>query len=704
MGWGDSIAQEPNTNYGIIKRRHQAKNRRPSVQLRFSSNANCIMPKRSLEEVEAVDVRALGREWRFTSGMAVQDALRHVSDDLAWNPTLLAMDMVEEGALPITLHDAAKLTTGFNYKVRVRRVQHMSPLPRRFGTGVAVQPDVYYFVSPHVDALVNDLKLGKYCALCGPRQSGKSTAVLAARARLAVESDACVIYIAGGISSANKSWGPSTLWSCLAIELHMACPMLFRAWSPEESCSEQMFRSLFLKTNLPLPVMLVLDEADTMLDLSADCLDHLFHVIRLMRNDRNLYNLHSILLVGVETVRDLLEAQYDRRVDDALGKGRVYQPGSTPSRRSPFPHDHIHSSTQFIVEDVVSLLSQAAADRPRVAIDVQEIAVSIMELTAGHKGLTGTCLAYLVQEELWTVEQWSKHVESYSLKTYVFGQATYNKILQFIKKQSQHKELLVKLLQKEEIACDNEMVVMLRDYIAGGVVVVNPDEDTGQYLVGLSSPLLRSSILQWCVLSFDAVDPPPCGTNLDREWVLLQAIKSLDGEIMCRPQCLKAGGDPSEYAQQFLFMCRIKSILKQAYPLIPAVVVPEAKEIAVPGRKRKQLRLDILVRDSDKFSKFAFELIANGSRASIIEHVERAKVYQKLHSAQVFVINFCMDKVDEQIVMPNDDSVIFVSVNFKPVNNCVRATFVDTNGKREVDCTLKKWDGQISLDALFVQN
>ncbi|KAI5073075.1 hypothetical protein GOP47_0011088 [Adiantum capillus-veneris] len=72
---------------------------------------------------------------------------------------------------------------------------------------------------------------------------------------------------------------------------------------------------------------------------------------------------------------------------------------STPSKLSPVPQDHVLTSTKFCVDDILSLLQQVAVDRPSVHVEVDLIATSIMQQKWGHKGLTGTCLAFLVQED-----------------------------------------------------------------------------------------------------------------------------------------------------------------------------------------------------------------------------------------------------------------------------------------------------------------
>ncbi|EFJ09882.1 hypothetical protein SELMODRAFT_427665 [Selaginella moellendorffii] len=648
-------------------------------------------------EMEAACVQGAQKWWAFSAGMTAEEVLGHISRETETSADLL---LLESKAGEAILPRDSKLAAGVDYSVRVRT----KSLPkRRFVAGHAVDPEAHYYITPDVDDLVSDLAQGKTCALCGPRQSGKSTMVLAARRELMLTSKATVVYL-DGLEGARMSWSSHDFWGYICDSLTLKCQALFP--KQQVPCTSLVFKSLFTRSKLPTLVTVVLDEADSLLDISSDIVDEFFVTIRSIKSDKDAYNLYGFLLVGVETVKDLLEARYNKRVPDAL-RTDTHMPSSTPSRLTPFPHDHVLTSSRFTLEHVRELLHQAAADRPSVAIEVESIAVSIMQWTGGHKGLTGTCLAYLVQEELWTFRRWLRRAESYRLGTYIFGQATYNRILAFIRKQKQDAEackLLTRYLETPGLYCGPETLVQLRDFIAHGVlaasVVTADDEETeaGRYYVGISTPLLRTAMLRRCTVFCDDVDAPPCATRLDRLWLLLQAIKTLDGEVMCRPESLRArGAGPSEYAQQFLFLCRMKAILKRAYPCIPVTILPEVKEEIVPDQRWSELRCDSLFCDGPN-SKFAVELVASGNMRQITEHVTRALLYHDQHSAQVFIINFCMDRPNDQqhTVVPVSDSVVFMSVNFRPSERTASVTITGKRGEEVV--RLKNWRGRISFD------
>ncbi|EFJ19707.1 hypothetical protein SELMODRAFT_418911 [Selaginella moellendorffii] len=130
------------------------------------------------------------------------------------------------------------------------------------------------------------------------------------------------------------------------------------------------------RSTLKVPVCLVVDEADSLLNLSDHCLDVFFATLRDVKQRKDLYNLKSCMLIGVETVRDLLDGRYGR-------KSLIEE----PRRLSPLPHDYYVRASGFDLDDIVSLLEQANEDYGGAVKDVKEIAASVFELTSGHKGL-----------------------------------------------------------------------------------------------------------------------------------------------------------------------------------------------------------------------------------------------------------------------------------------------------------------------------
>ncbi|MCO5578554.1 hypothetical protein L7F22_032397 [Adiantum nelumboides] len=202
----------------------------------------------------------------------------------------LVMEMITEGEeLSVFLPRSSTLIAGHNYRVssstliaghnyRVSSSMTQAPRrgPRRFAAGLSVDPSRNYYIPPAIDDLVKDLKEGKYCLLCGARQSGKSTSVLAAMDRIWKESHQLSVYFAFGLTGADQSWDEQRLWAYLWDNLNHKHPNLFRARNLGEGCRDVQFRSLFLKEKLVTPVTIIIDEADSLIRLPAACIVQLF--------------------------------------------------------------------------------------------------------------------------------------------------------------------------------------------------------------------------------------------------------------------------------------------------------------------------------------------------------------------------------------------------------------------------------------------
>ncbi|MCO5572229.1 hypothetical protein L7F22_025981 [Adiantum nelumboides] len=174
-----------------------------------------------------------------------------IAHEISVDAKALRTDVVDDERETVTLPRAATLRAGFTYIVKWMKCA----MDRQSGAGGSVVPNIYYYLPPDVDALVEDLKQTKYCVFCGARQSGNSTSVMAAKEKLRIESNACMVYL-GGLISAKASWDGSKLWG------------YFWDKNPNKICSEVQFRRLFAKDKLLNAVTVFLDEADTLLNLS----------------------------------------------------------------------------------------------------------------------------------------------------------------------------------------------------------------------------------------------------------------------------------------------------------------------------------------------------------------------------------------------------------------------------------------------------
>ncbi|EFJ11257.1 hypothetical protein SELMODRAFT_447043 [Selaginella moellendorffii] len=559
---------------------------------------------------------------------------------------------------------------------------------RVFGVGHAVTPANHYFVQPDVDKIVADLEVGRYCVLLGPRQSGKSTVAWTIMRQLKSAGAVWPVYL-GGLADANINWTTSDLWSTLIRYLKLACPQHFQDAAGSDAVA---FMSLFSNARLTAPVCLVLDEADSLLNLPSECLDAFFSTVRELKQS---FNLRSFLLIGVETVKDLIAAGYRRSLlEGSLQKAAAT--GQGPRRLSPFPHDYSLRATGFKLHDIVDLLEQVNMDYNGAVQDVEQIAASILELTCGHKGLVGMCLAFVLRLELFSYVKWLERVDSYELGTYVFGQATYSRIVDSFKIRARTPDgykLLLGFLEEVERRCD---LLKFRDLLAEGVLAVKRvDDAAGDYYVGISSPLLLTEMLRECEVKSDNVQAPPSQSMLDRKWLIVQVVQTMDMKALQRLESENVDG-PSEYVYQFAFMCRLKAVLRQAYPQRHLVVLPEVREKLGVKRRRSQRHLNMLVTNGG--AKFGFEFQVNGDKKSLADHHERAKTYNKQHSAQVFLMNFSIDKQAKELT-PDNGGVMFAGITFDTKSETVTVRFIDSRGCKQVfHAAVRNWDGIISFD------
>ncbi|EFJ30335.1 hypothetical protein SELMODRAFT_409157 [Selaginella moellendorffii] len=643
-------------------------------------------------KVSEVLVGLGSEEWSVPSGTTVKEVIQMILSSRGCSSSKIVLEAhVDQDGSVIPLPDTLKLTEieGWRYKARAEVVLK----PRRFATGVAIQdPTECFFVEPEgAQALAEDLVAGRYCVVCDRRQSGKTTLLYAVAKRLE-QSGLVPVYI-GGLSSAAKGWTSSDMWRDLCRRLHLACPALFAEQKHEGMCDDIVFMSMFRKTvRVSCKVVVILDEADTLLKLDPGCLDVFFHTIKDMKSQRASYNLWAFALAGVETIKDLLEARYDRG-RHAANEG--YLESAAPSRLSPFPHDLSQALRPFTVEEVISLMEQANEEHGGKILQVVEVATHIWQQTSGHKGLVGTCLAYMIQEEAFTFKSWLELSDSFKLGRHLFGQATYARIMSFFRKTSTISQALYDLLvgfleqEKREL----QSVVHLRDLLAEGVLTAVSSEDD-KYQVSISSPLLRTAILRRCSICGQQADDPPAPRHLvNRTWLVQQAIRTLDYDCICRPEC-------SEYSHQFIFMCRVKAVLQSAYPFVGAVVLPEVKEVPVEGVRRSQLRLHTLVRDHQHFPRFGFEYVVDADVKSLRAHYQKSVDYSKQHSAQVYLINFTLRK-DPLEIKPDDESIYFWGVRFDPEDQTATVTSLDATGAREAAVlSLRNWTGKLKFDDL----
>ncbi|EFJ10345.1 hypothetical protein SELMODRAFT_427301 [Selaginella moellendorffii] len=628
------------------------------------------MAKRKWDEEESVvmNVHGFNSAWSFNPGTKVDEVKSLVS--MQFSVPFMEISIVQDGLVaPATMQSCESLKPGLKY-----RVERSCPRRKSFALGTIVRPSVNFHVNalPAIAEVASMLSQGKYCVLCGPRQSGKTTAAQAVRQRLS----AIVVYLDGLFF--RKDWSESKFWGYLWDSLHAKCPQFFRARRVQDEYTDLSFRMLFLKTaSQMVPVTLILDRAESLLGASAECLGRFFSTLRNMRRRMGDYNLKGLLLVGIETVKDLLES---RRCND----------GCSMITREPFPDEYLAECQGFTRQEVKRLLIQAAGELVPAAaqrFEVARLAEAVVAFTGGHKGLVVVVLDRVVAHEFFkTQDLWSHHSD---LGAYAFSRAGYKRALERFKQRSSD---LLQFLQTSGLHCDAGKVAEFRELIADGVLAAreSPQQDHGgrKYNLRISSPLLRSLILRRCVIKRQGTITGPAPdprVRLAREWLIIQTIKALDGATMC-------GDEISQYSREFAFFARIKAVLAEAYPLANAIVLAHTK-VSKDGLALldEEDCLEIQVRYG--FEKFGFVLAVEGDD----DLQAMAQRYHKKHGCQVYVISF---RDQPLLITPVKESVIFVSVRFCATS--AEMTFKDSQGtETKVDnLALEKWGGEFSFDDL----
>ena len=190
----------------------------------------------------------------------------------------------------------------------------MTPGMRFFNTAGPVQPEIHYHVPSlarlDVDDLLLFMRQRKYFVLHAPRQTGKTSALLALRDRLNAGGDYRCVYVNVEVGqSAREDVGAAmrAILSALASEaryalddrfLDDAWPAVLRDAGPHDALRETLAR---WSGSDAKPLVLLIDEIDALIG------DTLLAVLRQLRAGypgRPRHFPQSVILCGVRDVRD----------------------------------------------------------------------------------------------------------------------------------------------------------------------------------------------------------------------------------------------------------------------------------------------------------------------------------------------------------------------------------------------------------------
>jgi hypothetical protein len=271
------------------------------------------------------------------------------------------------------------------------------------------------------EALMNEGKTkvnkGRFFTLFAPRQAGKTTFFKLLLNEL--QKDFTTVWIS---FESLKTVSKADFYQQLNHELK-------RTLSQDEMTTQLTIdgpitlRLFFEKTPTPSkPIVLVIDEFEGIPD---SVLSEVMHTFRQIYHQKEYYNLHSLCLVGVSTIAELVV-----------------------SSASPFNITEELELPYFTFEEVSSLIGQYVTESGQVFED--QVIKAIYENTQGQPGLVCALCSYLV-EKLVTNRSQPILMEHYFKTQQHFLTERFDKnIINIVQKAREKRPFMLKLLFNEE--------------------------------------------------------------------------------------------------------------------------------------------------------------------------------------------------------------------------------------------------------------
>ena len=181
---------------------------------------------------------------------------------------------------------------------------------RFFNTAGPIQPDIHYHVPPltrlDVDNLILLIRQRKYFVLHAPRQTGKTSALLALRDRLNAGDEFRCVYVNVEVGQSAREDVAAAMRAVLsALALSAGDPFLEETWQEDLVTSGPhmaLQRTLVRwSESIAQPLVLLIDEIDA---LVGDTLISVLRQLRAGYPERPGRFLQSVILCGVRDVRD----------------------------------------------------------------------------------------------------------------------------------------------------------------------------------------------------------------------------------------------------------------------------------------------------------------------------------------------------------------------------------------------------------------
>jgi hypothetical protein len=290
---------------------------------------------------------------------------------------------------------------------------------REFNTSGPCDPALHYTVMREALMVEGKAKVnkGRFFTLFAPRQAGKTTFFKLLLNEL--EKDFTTVWLS---FESLKTVSKADFYQELEHELK-------RTLSKDDIPTKLIIdgpitlRLFFEKTpNLSKPIVLVIDEFEGI----PDCvLSEVMHTFRQIYHQKEYYHLHSLCLVGVSTIAELVV-----------------------SSASPFNIAEELELPYFTFSEVSSLIKQYVAESEQVF--EENVIKAIYDNTQGQPGLVCALCAYLV-EKLVTNRSQPILMEQYFKAQQHFLTERFDKnILNIVQKAREKRAFMLKLLFNEE--------------------------------------------------------------------------------------------------------------------------------------------------------------------------------------------------------------------------------------------------------------
>lgn len=271
---------------------------------------------------------------------------------------------------------------------------------RYFNTSGPCDPEKHYTVMR--EALVAQgaqlVAQGRYFTIFAPRQSGKTT-YFQLLLRTLREKKFSPIWISfEGLKTLSREDFYRALNSRLALELRD------QAINADFTIQSQLDLETFfknLKEGTP-PIVLVIDEFE---DIPDVVLSEVMHIFRSLYHKKQHHGLHSLILVGVSTLAELIlsSASPFNITDD------IQVPYFTPAEVGELIHQYVAESGQSFEPDVITAIHENTAGQPGL---VNGLCALLVTEIATERTVPVAMMHFYRAEQIYLRERFNKNISN----------------------------------------------------------------------------------------------------------------------------------------------------------------------------------------------------------------------------------------------------------------------------------------------------